>query len=258
MKPRAGRTISDVSGVYNDVFNVLYDFNSQYPGVKISHNICISTLLSPEQIKTARLVEGKDYVTYDIPNVYPQVFHVCPDSTKCNLKLSVAKSDFGKNCKWENFFKLCSFPAKFATHDLMEGIAGKCCKNLLAKRSKYKKLMAAAKKEGNLTDVVIFNQYQLVMKSGANSIFGIMLLLDSTVGGAITHLARMQNEVASEYFNKKSGPIAMADTDSTAPIASSLKLKWEVGDDVTDNFVESSTSDNFCVNSRSLAFLVVS
>lgn len=234
LKPRAGRTISNVSGVYNSFFSVLFDFNSQYPGVMISENVCVSTLLDKED---ADKMSKDDYVEMTIPNVYPKVRHACePGSEKCGMNLEVVKKkkDYGLKCKWTQEFVMCEHIAKFAKKSVMEGIAGECCKNLLAKRKHYKKLMAEAAKAGNHTEVVIYNQLQLVMKVNANSIFGILLLLDSVTGGAITHEARMQNERGSEYLKKVSGPMAMADTDSTAPIAENLPLDWQPGDDKDD------------------------
>ena len=82
MRPRDGRTISNVNGFYSEYISHLFDYEAQYPCIMIGYNICFSTMVSNDFIKENNLREKIDYETFVVPNVKTNVVHNCPTDSK--------------------------------------------------------------------------------------------------------------------------------------------------------------------------------
>jgi len=57
-----GATVIDPTRGYYDVPIATLDFASLYPSIIQAHNLCYTTLLTKEAVKTLELVEGEDYI----------------------------------------------------------------------------------------------------------------------------------------------------------------------------------------------------
>ncbi|ELT95180.1 hypothetical protein CAPTEDRAFT_187509 [Capitella teleta] len=217
LKPRAGRTISGVQGVYSSHLIALVDFNSQYPFIMISANICNTTLMSEAFILKEGLVENRDYTKLKVWNVHPRVVHDCRED-RCTMTAQTGRRDYGQKCKWRTEYVMCYYTAYYATQTYFRGMSSKMCSFLIDLRNSYKREMKAARGRGDTGTAETYDCMQGAAKLAGNSIYGVLSLWEVVVGGSITQIGRNQNELASEFFFKLMGPIAMADTDSTAPL----------------------------------------
>lgn len=208
LKCLGGRTIDGVEGYYRDTLSCLCDFKSQYPSIFISRNVCLTSLLRDLN----GLEKNVDYTELVVQNVAPQVVHACQD---CSAP--------SKKCKFEMSFKKVSKTLYFSTSNKFQGLAAQAAKDLLRLRDKYKKLMKTA---DSPAEVEVYNCLQLATKITANAGYGVMLLLSSEVGGAVTQEGRNQNEIAARFLFQKTGGLAvMADTDSVAFSVRDLPLR---------------------------------
>ena len=205
LRNRAGRTISHVQGSYTEQPMAMFDFVSQYPSIIIGLNICMATMLSKKGI--LELEEGKDFIRVVIQNTCPKVVWECRcGKTPCAL---------GAACFAFTYVRVF-YEAYFATEKFFPGILCRLCVKFLKQRAVCKAKLASA--EADDSNTAILKHKEQAVKRLANSTYGCATSFTNVVGGAITQIGRDQNELASEYLFENVGPIAMADTDSVAPL----------------------------------------
>lgn len=229
---KAGRTITGCEGVYNDYGTMLSDFASQYSTIMDGRNICTTTMVARKDLKP-EWVEGVHYIRVRVPNSRPETYHACAEgSEKCNFgqvdkDLTKSKSqriaEYCAKCKWKHRYVPCSKDVFFVTEQVMAGTAKVLSRDLREERSMYKKLKAKCEDGDPLKEV--YDIAQLDAKLAGNSIYGVMLRINSEVGGSITEFGRTDNESATLLLYDVSGPASMCDTDSTSSINRYWSLK---------------------------------
>ena len=222
---KAGRTITGCEGVYNGYVTTLSDFVSQYSTIMDGRNICTSTIVKEKDLKP-NWIEGVHYTRIRVPNSIPHVYHACnPDSEKCTYKKmdddarktrEQRKKEYCAGCVWKHTFKPVAKDIYFVTEKVMPAIAKLLSKDLREERAMYKKLKAGC--ASGDPNKIVYDIAQLDAKLAGNSIYGVMLRINSEVGGAITETGRTDNESATLLLSKLSGPASMCDTDSTSSI----------------------------------------
>ena len=227
---RAGRTITGCKGVYNDWITCLSDFVSQYSTIMDGRNLDTGTLVEKKDLKPW-WKEGVHYIRIREPNARAETYHDCKEgSENCNYKkidMDSTKTraeriaEYGSKCKWKHRYVPCYKDVYFVTDKVMAATTAILSRDLRAERAMYRKM----KDEATDPDMkAVYDIAQLDAKLAGNSIYGIMLRLNSEVGGAITEIARRDNESATLLLAKKSGPASMCDTDST----SSINRNWSL------------------------------
>ena len=225
LSPRAGVTINNVEGFRPNNLTCLFDFSSQYPHVMIGDNICTSTWVS-EDYALSQLTPDQ-YVVYHLPNTRPEVMHRCNKPDNCAFRVGKGNKVRDKT-QCSRLTKLyhhhIEYKAYFVKPSVYKAHTSEIAQCLLVERRKNKKLMNLAAADNDDVLRLIYDKKQLGYKLAGNSIYGILLMMSSVVGGAVTYVARQQNKAAATYFFRHVGPICMSDTDSVAPLQRDLAL----------------------------------
>lgn len=189
LKTPAGCTVEN-AGIFPG-FMVVLDCTSQYPAIMRGRNICMSTLLTEQAVVQNNYENREDYDEVVLTNVYtPKFFRGHQRKDPCYVS---QKTLFIK----EKHYK---------------AIASTTSEILMEQRKVYKEKLAKAT-NNELKD--LYDSQQRAVKVVCNTVYGVLLLLSSVVGAAITHAARsdIQN-IARRIYNQFGYKVVSGDTDS--------------------------------------------
>ena len=212
LRPPAGSTIPDVFGIYYTPCATL-DFKSQYPSIMAGYNFCLTSLVDKSDIDMLNLVEGRDYTSIQLENVKPLNNHVCEKrGKKCDGGLD-GKGD-PRKCKYDLTYEVVQYTAYFVTETIYKSVLNRSSRTMGAARNMYKQLRDKAKETGNVVDAVVYDLYQLAVKTIDNSTYGGTMRFNGIVGDAITHMGRHQARCLAKLAGEKGLAVVNGDTDS--------------------------------------------
>jgi len=189
LKIPAGCTVEN-AGIYPG-FTVVLDCTSEYPCIMRGRNLCISTLLTEEAVIQNNYKNGQDYKTIALKNVYtPKYFRGQPREESQFVSQNV----------------------RFINEKHYKGIASTVSELLMDQRKIYKDKLAKAT-NNELKE--LYDSQQQAVKVICNTVYGVLSLLHSLVGGAITDTGRddIQN-IARLIHGKFEYNVVSGDTDS--------------------------------------------
>lgn len=154
-----------IPGIYSWATD--FDFTSLYPSIIMTYNIGPNSLVMRFRDKTL----GYNFIYRK--NLLPDEFEVVLDPTFESKVVVFKKEDFIKNVEENNLVYTingCFYLPHTNTHSVFSEIVS----FLLDSRKVYKKKMLEAKESGNNEDTSFFNTKQLVYKTIANSLYGVI------------------------------------------------------------------------------------
>ena len=208
LKPRAGRTVDGTTGFYNRHIIPTFDFSGQYVMIMIAYNMCTGAMIPPKDLHR---FHPNQYDTWLLQNVVEQVQHVKKGT---------------KSHSFQSIYKVVSKDVHFVKATDFLALSAQLSTEMKNERERYKDLMNQANAAGDKKKAALYNNLQLACKVRGNGQFGILLLLDSMVGGAITQIGREQNEAVASYVTSEDigMRVVNADTDSVMAVDKRMSL----------------------------------
>lgn len=212
LRPPGGTTVPGVFGIFFTPCATV-DFKGQYPSIMAGYNICLTSLIDPEDIERDGLVEGKDYFQMELENVRPLVKHVCSEKGRVCDATAEGKGDPTK-CKFDVEYVIVKYKVYFVTENRYMSVLNRSSRKMRVARSMYKELRDDAANRGDTIARDVFELYQLAVKTVDNSTYGGTMRFNGIVGDAITNTARSQARCLAKLGAEKNMAVMNGDTDS--------------------------------------------
>lgn len=154
-----------IVGVHDYIVD--FDFTSLYPSIILTYNIGVNTFV----------MKLKDYhLGYDLvynPENLPEQIDVIVDPIFENKIMTITKKQLLEKIKSSNLIYTIN-GCFFKNHEIEQSFFAEVLEMLLGSRKSYKKKMFEAKNERNEELEQLFDTRQLVMKTLANTLYGVL------------------------------------------------------------------------------------
>ena len=212
LRPPAGSTVPDVFGIYYTPC-ATFDFKAQYPSIMAGYNYCLTSLIDESDIDRLNLLEGIDYTSLELENVKPVVTHACEKKgKKCDGGIN-GKED-PRRCKYDLSYEIVHYTAYFVAETFYKSVLNRSSRAMSTARNMYKHLRDQAEKNGDVIESVVYELFQLAVKTVDNSTYGATMRFNGIVGDAITHMGRHQARCLANLAAEKGMAVVNGDTDS--------------------------------------------
>ena len=197
-----GRSVQ-MFGIF-DLWALIVDYAGQYPSIMM-RNVNISAVLDMSFIEEHKLQEGKDYFRVRVPNVWAKPTGSCvthgDNETLCSLQV--------QKCVYSTENVIVYKDMYYASDTYFKGYCNRISYALRVKRQVYKDLIKKS------IDVTNNKAREMAVKVTGNSVYGVLLKMNPSVGGSVTQIAREDIENVAKLAHRTFGyPVITGDTDS--------------------------------------------